>query len=274
MKYMKLAGFIACAALVCAAAAIPGSANAATPDEAAEVARSYGYSEEDIQQAYNEYNENPELYPPEKIDEYIEKLREIHDENIVTVTQSDNVVIPALTTTAIPADELDAMTPEEKEKKLPVTITDSNGETISRISRDAFIDLSYKEKLAYLSTFTPSQQQAIINDLSPDENKSMMKQLPTDQKLQVIDKITEITDDMNLNVTVIDVTDSSVKVAMKNKDGELVSITDSAPSVENTGYDRRWVLAVCSGLFFSAAAGLYVVMRKCFGKTRNGDANE
>ena len=69
MKGSNIAGAIAGAALACGiAAVIPLAAKAATPDEAAAVARSYGYSEEDIQRAYNEYEQNPELYPPEKID--------------------------------------------------------------------------------------------------------------------------------------------------------------------------------------------------------------
>jgi len=275
MKNLKLAGILSCAALLCAAA-VPGQASAATPDEAAEVARAYGYSEEEIQQAYNEYNENPELYPPEKIDEYIAKLEEIHDKNIHTLPHDPNVVIPALTTTAAPAgsDDDTVTTPVDPENDLPVTLTDADGNQFTRIPRSQFIELNYDDKLKYISSFTPAQQQALIDDFSPMENKTLMKELPTDQKLQVIDDLTQITDDMNLNVTVMDVTESSVKVVLKNKEGEIISITDSAPAVENTGYDRRGLLAVCGGLFFTAAAGLFLVMRKCFRNNRNGESNE
>ena len=55
-------------AVVCVLMSAPIYADAATPEEAAELARQYGYSEDLIQQGWNEYNANPELYPPEVID--------------------------------------------------------------------------------------------------------------------------------------------------------------------------------------------------------------
>ncbi|MBQ8960358.1 MAG: hypothetical protein IJ071_03965 [Ruminococcus sp.] len=278
MKGINIAGALAGAALACGlAAVIPFAARAATPDEAAAVARSYGYSEEDIQQAYNEYYENPELYPPEKIDEYIAKLHEAHQKQVSVVPQQTSVVIPSLTTTAAPAAS--AEDPDTPVTPAPVddgsfTLTASDGSAFTRISREKFIALSYEEKLAYLSTFTEAQQQAIIDDLSPAENRSLLKQLPADKKVEVVDKLSEITDDMGMTITVEEISDDTLKIAMKNDKGELVNISEAGASVEKTGYDRRGILAFCGSLFIAAAAGIAVVMRKCFGREGNGEANE
>ncbi len=280
MKGSNIAGAIAGAALACGiAAVIPLAAKAATPDEAAAVARSYGYSEEDIQRAYNEYEQNPELYPPEKIDEYIDKLHEAHQKQVSVVPQQTNVVIPALTTTTAAPAAQQGQEPESPVTPAPVdddsiTLTESDGSTFTRISREKFIALSYEDKLAYLSTFTEAQQQAIIDDLSPAENRSLLKQLPTDKKVEVIDKISEITSDMGMTITVEELSDDNVKIAMKNDKGELLNVSEAGASVEKTGYDRRGILTFCGGLFITALAGIAFVMRKCFGKEGNGEANE
>ena len=76
------------------------SASAATPEEAAELARQYGYSEDMIQQGWNEYNANPELYPPEVIDSYMDQLRESGRQIVTEVPYDPEATIPAAATTS------------------------------------------------------------------------------------------------------------------------------------------------------------------------------
>ena len=56
--------------------------------------------------------------------------------------------------------------------------------------------------MAYFSSFTPAQQQAIIDSLSPEEYRSLMKQTPSQQKLQIVGTLSEAAEEMGLNVTV------------------------------------------------------------------------
>ena len=141
-----------------------------------------------------------------------------------------------------------------------------DGSTFTRISKAAFIALSYDEKQAYLATFTPEQQTVIIQNLSPEEYKSMLKQLPADKKMEVIDDMKKVTDDMNLTLTVDEVSDDNVVISMKNDKGELVAVSHAKDVVENTGYDRRGIIAAAGALLLTSLAGIYIVAKKCFGR--------
>ena len=123
--------------------------------------------------------------------------------------------------------------------------------------------MTYDEKMAYIKTFTPVQQQAIIDNLTPEEYKSLMKQAPTDQKMQIVDKLSEAAEAMGLNIAVDDITDSSLTISMKNDKGELVNVAAAgSATVEDTGYDRRGLLACAAALIGIASSALFLLMRR------------
>ncbi|MDO4862760.1 MAG: hypothetical protein Q4A05_01215 [Ruminococcus sp.] len=253
-------------AVVCALMSAPIYADAATPEEAAELARQLGYSEDLIQQGWNEYYANPELYPPEVIDVYMEQLRESGHKIVTEVPYDPNATVPPAATQAPSTTTTAAGGETTPAQPDVITLTMPDGSTFTRISTAAFIALTYEEKQAYLATFTPEQQKVIIDNLSPEEYRSLMKQLPADKKMEVIDDMKKITDDMNLTLTVDEVSDDNVKISMKNSDGELVAVSQAKDVVENTGYDRRGIFAAAGALLLTAAAGMYLVVKKCFGR--------
>lgn len=257
----------AIAAAACLAVCAPLGVCAATPEEAAELARQYGYSEDLIQQAWNEYYANPELYPPEVIDAYMEQLRQAGHVIVTTVPHNPDAVVSGLATTAPPSSTTTTASSSAGNNDSDlITLTLPDGSTFTRISREAFIALSYEDKMAYLSTFTPEQQAVFIENLSPEEYRSMLRQLPTDKKAEVVDSLTKITEGLGLTLTVDEITDDNVVIEMKNKDGELVAVGQARDVVENTGYDRRGILAAASALIVGAFAGMFLVVKKCFGK--------
>ena len=75
-----------------------------------------------------------------------------------------------------------------------------DGSTITRISTEQFIALSYEDKMKYLSTFTEEQQTVIINNFTPEEYKSMLRQLPTGDKLNVIGNLSSISESFGVNL--------------------------------------------------------------------------
>jgi len=231
------------------------SAYATTVDDVAAVARSYGYSEEDIQAGYNEYYSHPGDYPSERLDMAIEKLNEAGSQIITTGPQ---LVEPVVTTTAVISNDKkdDPVTDPTL-----ITLTASDGSTFTRISREAFIQMSYDEKMAYLQSFPPVQQQAFIDDLSPEEYRSLMKQSPADKKIQIVDKLSQAAEEMGLNITVDELTDDSLTLAMRNDKGELVNISTAGAAVEDTGYDRRGILAAAGLLIGTALTAVYLLIR-------------
>ena len=254
---------------------VTAAVSAATVDEVAEVARSYGYSEEQIQEGYNEYYLNQEEYPPERLDRVIEKLHEAGSQIITTGSQ----IIDAYTTTTTTNitttitytsgtssfDQVDVTTiSSDNSSNSSITLTTANGDTFERMSRKDFIALSYEDKMAYISTFTPEQQQVIIDDLSPEEYRSMLKQMPSDQKLQVVGTLSQAAEEMGLNITVEEISDDSLTVAMRNSSGELVSRSTAGTNVEDTGYDRKIIYFSSAALFAFAFCVLYFMIRNSF----------
>ena len=256
--------------------AIPISANAATPEEAEAVARQYGIPEETLQSFWNEYYANPELYPPEVIDDLIEQFKQYKDNIVTTATYNPNATLPIATTvtitddtqtTAIPVDDniTTPATPSEPDNG-SITLTMPDGSTITRISTEQFIALSYEDKMIYLSTFPEDQQAVIINNFTPEEYKSMLRQLPTENKLNVIDNLSSISESFGVNLTVDELTDNSLSFSMKNQDGELVGVGSVNNAVENTGYNRRGIIALIASLVSISITGLFVLVKKCFNK--------
>lgn len=263
--------------------AVPMSASCATPEEAEAIARQYGVPEETLQSFWNEYYTNPELYPPDVIDEMIEQFIQYKDSIVTNVMPNpDATVPPAATTTTTAVTQTTAVTDvtaadnnnsDNNINTTPavtddgsLTLTMPDGSTITRINTEQFISLSYDDKMAYLSTFTTEQQTVIINNFTPEEYKSMLRQLPAEKKLDVIDSLSSISESFGVNLTVDEMTDNSLSFSMKNHDGELIGVGSVNNAVENTGYDRRGILALTASLVSTGIAGLFILVRKCFNK--------
>lgn len=252
------------------------SANAATVDDVAAVARSYGYSEDQIQMGYNEYYLNQDEYPPERLDKVIAQLHAAGSQIVTTGPQVTNAYTStAATTTAVQSTGIQTTVSEGNSTVVVTTVPNDpdsaaitlkadDGTSFDRISKKDFIALSYEDKMKYISSFTPAQQQAIINSLSPEEYQSILKQSPVDKKAQVIDKLSDAVEEMGLNINVDDISEDSLTISMRNKDGELVSRTTAGDTVENTGYDRTMIFAAAGGLFAAALGILFLLMRYSF----------
>lgn len=269
-------------------AASPVTANAATAEEAAAVARSLGFPEEFIQQGWNSFYANPEKYPPEVIDSYIEIMRDMGEDAIKQlITDSGGTVTPPAAVTTAPAVDIAPVTEKttaaapdssttpaqpsapDKPDDGSITLTMPDGSTFTRISGAKFAAMTLEEKRAYLSTFTAEQQSVFLANLSPEDYKSLLKQMDIDSKIQVLDNMTKITDDMGLNITVDELTEDNLQLSMRDENGQLVAIGSAGDIVADTGYDRRMLFAAAAGLITVGGAGVYVLAKKCFRKDEN-----
>ncbi len=261
------------------------TANATTVEDVMAEARKWGYPESTIQDAYNYYMQDPDSYDSDDFDLAIEKLRDAGKNMITTGPQKTNITTTttSVQTTAAPSTDKNGITvttsagsepaPEQQETDV-ITLTMPDGSTFTRISKKDFIKLSYKEKMDYISSFTPEQQQIIIDNLSPEEYRSLLKQLPSDQKMEVIEDLSGAVEAIGLNLTVEELTDDSLSIAMRDDDGALIGVSNAGSLVEDTGYDRRSIFAAAGVLFFVAAAAALLVIRKSFRNDQTGDTNE
>lgn len=272
----NLIKIIAGTALFMSICAVPITSYAATPEEAEAVARQYGIPEETIQAFWNEYYTNPELYPPERIDELIEQFKAYQRDIITNVPYDPNAPVPSVTeTTVAPVDNTEPDSPNDNNGTVvaddSITLTMPDGTTFTRISAEKFIALSYEDKMTYLSTFPEEQQTVIINNLTPAEYKSLMKQLPMDDKLNVINNLTSISDNLGINLTVDEITDDSLSFQMKNQDGELVGVGSINDTIEKTGYDRRGIFVAAGTFIMTGIAGMFLLIKKCFNRETDNE---
>lgn len=238
---------------IAVSAAAPVCAQAATIEEALDYARSLGWPDELLMQAANSYYESPELYPPEELDRMMSQLDAFKDDLVPSVPHDPDAPVPSV--------------PEPEQPDAPddsITLTMPDGSTFTRISRQQFIAMSYEEKLTYLSTFTPEQQEVFINDLSPEEYRSLMKQLPADKKAEILGDMSAFTDSLNLTLSVDEITADDLSFSIKNDRGELLGAGSAKDRVESTGYDRRGILALAGSLIASGIAGVFLLAKKIF----------
>ena len=240
--------------------------SAATVDDVAEVARSYGIPEENIIAGYSEYQAHPDQYPPERLDRAIEML---HETGGIIITTGE--YIPEnrpVVTTSTSSENSSSESENKTEETGTVQLSTDDGNSFTRISPEEFINLSYDEKMAYISSFPQDQQQVIINNLTPAEYKSLIKQSPAEKKMEIVHSLSGAADEMGFVVTVDEVTDDSLTVSMRNGEGKLVNRVNAGMTVEETGYDRRGIFAAIGAALLIAIGGLVFIADKCFRKEK------
>ena len=258
------------------------TAGATTVEDVWQAAREAGYPEYMIQDYYNiarAQKPDPAEWTSENFDKVIAALRE--HPYITTgpqVTQKVTTTTTALPETTTQTNNDEPNTPSATEPaptepvKNVITLTMADGTTFTRISKQEFIALSYEGKQSYIATFPPEQQQVIIDNLSPEERRSLLKQLPTDKKLETIQGLADVAGEMGVKLTVEELGDDTVKLTVHDEDGKVIGHSSvGADIVENTGYDRRWVFAVSGGLFLISIAGVIFLFRKSSLKGRTAD---
>lgn len=279
-------------ALCVSLAAVPMSTNAATPEDAAALARSMGLPESLIQAGWNKYYENPELYPPELIDSYMATLRGMNQEMIDQLL-TDSGYTPSTP----PAPTVTTAPPQQSQGKVTttapvtdgnnsagsdsnnggdisgsssngdkITLTLPNGSTFDRISSKDFAAMSLDEKRAYIAGLTPEQKEAFLSNMSPEDYKSLLKQLPLDNKADIIEDMADVTSQLGLILGVEELTDDNLILSMKDEDGKLVALSAVSDTVAATGYDRRGILALAAALTIVGIGGTAVAVKKSFGK--------
>ncbi len=289
----KFLGLVTGTAITLSLSVAPICANAATPEEAAALARSMGLPESLIQAGWNKYYEDPSMYPPELIDSYMATLRSMN-QDMINQLLADNGYAPSTpppaATTAPQQQENSSTTTAASENDTSETTTTANanssgnnqnnnntnkgdkitltlpdGSTFDRISSKDFAAMSLDEKRAYISGLTPDQKSAFLSNMTPEDYKSLIKQLPIDNKAEIIDGMADITGQLGLTLSVDELTDDNFVLSMKDQDGKLVAQSAASDTVAATGYDRRGILALAAALAAMGIAGTAYIVNKSFG---------
>ncbi|MCD7891025.1 MAG: hypothetical protein LUG26_04440 [Ruminococcus sp.] len=266
----KFLSGICAASLMTAGIIMSGLAsNAATIDEVAETARKLGFPENAIQQGLNQYYEDPDLYTDDVLDDAIAYLYEYESDLKaqlgITDTTSDGT--SSSDTTEQHTDSTSDSTESQTTNTFSEDSTTSGSTTDSEfIDESDFNEMTLEEKREYISTLSTEDQQTFFNSLSADTLKNIVKQLPTDDKAEVLDTFVKAGEAMGIYVTVDEMNDESISMSMKNSSGELIDVASVGVIIEDTGYDYRGIFLVSGTLIITAIGILGLLLRKCFKK--------
>lgn len=295
----KIFSLLAGTALFFSLATSPVTAIAATPEEAADMARSMGLPESLIQAGWNKYYENPELYPPEFIDSYMNALSSMNqdmidqlltDNGYGTSTPTEPVVTdaqpqqsqvqattantngntaattPVISNNGNPVDNGNSSDNGNNAKDNKITLTLPDGSTFDRISVKEFTSMTLDDKRAYISSLAPENKDVFLANMTPEDYKSLLKQLPLDNKADIIQEMADVTNQLGLTLSVDELTDENVTISMKDENGKLIALSSVSDNVAATGYDRRGIFALATALSAFGIGGMAFVAKKSFGK--------
>lgn len=212
-----------------------------TVDDITVKAEEVGYPKEWIQIGENEWESNSECYTQDDLDTIYHKVEAYKKK------QDDEFekIFPPSTE---PSPEL----PQDS-----ITPTDINPDNLSdnRIDSNEFINMTLEEKQNYINSLSDSEREVFLASLSPAERNSIMKQLPTDQKMLLMQDYIDTADSMGLNVSVDSITDDNISLTIRNEDGIVINKSDIGVIIDETGISHTKPLLFAGLGILTAIAG-------------------
>ncbi len=280
--------FTAFAASIAASISILGntfSVQAATVDDVASVARSLGVSESVIQQGYNEYYKNPDKYTSQDFDNAISCLY-LYEEDLDDMiaqyfgvpnnNNNNSTTQPATTAPPNQTKPSDASAGNSNDNannnKTPENSNPSNNER--PIKQSDFINMTMQEKIDFVNSLPENERQNFIANLTNEERNSILKQLSADEKISILSNFVDFGNTMGLNFQIDNITDESLAMSVRNKDGDLVDISTVGVSVEDTGYDYRLFAVIAGSAILLSAFGIYIIAKRLSSSEKSEASND
>lgn len=248
------------------------TASAYTADDVAAKARTSGWPEYLIQAGYNEWSSGN--YTQAQLDEAYASISQYNETTGQLIANSLGIRYKSETTTAATdapsnavtdpvsdapaaqnadapsADTGTVQTPAATEAAAPITVTKTDGTTEERISQTDFIQMPLEDKRSYIESLTPESQEEFMDSLSVSERNSILKQLPAEEKAELIQTYVDAANGMGLNVSVDSLEDNSTSLTIRNDEGQVIGKTAVGTIIDETGisHTTAYLLALCAVL--------------------------
>ncbi|MDE7093631.1 MAG: hypothetical protein K2O52_01845 [Oscillospiraceae bacterium] len=241
-KYAIFAGiFTAC--LICSASI---SAKAYTADDVAQRARSAGWPEYLIQAGYNEWASGS--YSQDDLDKAYYSVQN-YDE------QTEEMICNMFGVEPQKPTEAQQTTPPDNSTTPDITSSDNTATQTDRIAPADFINMTLDEKIEYVNTLEESQKNEFLSGLTREERNSIIKQLPTDQKMTLMQNYIDTASSMGMNVVVDSVTDNNISLTVRDNEGIIIDKADVGIVIDETGISHTKPLVFAGLGILTAIAG-------------------
>ncbi len=138
---------------------------------------------------------------------------------------------------------------------------DRTGSSADSLGDAGFVNMTLEEKIAYVNSLPPAEREAFLAGLSVEERNSIIKQLPAEDKMELLEGYMSVADAMGLHVTVDSLTDDELQLVIRNQDGTVVDTSSVGVTIDETGitYTRYLTLAAAAAVL--AVLGLGALYR-------------
>ncbi|MBD5143403.1 MAG: hypothetical protein K2K06_10640 [Oscillospiraceae bacterium] len=237
-KYAIFTGILT-ACLICSASI---SAKAYTADDVAQRARSAGWPEYLIQAGYNEWASGS--YSQDDLDEAYYAVQN-YDE------QTEEMICNMFGIEPQKPTEAQQQTTSSGNSETP----DNSATQDDRIAPADFINMTLDEKIEYVNTLEESQKNEFLSGLTREERNSIIKQLPTDQKMTLMQNYIDTASSMGMNVVVDSVTDNNISLTVRDNQGIIIDKADVGIVIDETGISHTKPLVFAGLGILTAIAG-------------------
>ena len=134
--------------------------------------------------------------------------------------------------------------------------------------------MTMQEKIDFVNSLPENERQNFIANLTNEERNSILKQLSADEKISILSNFVDFGNTMGLNFQIDNITDESLAMSVRNKDGDLVDISTVGVSVEDTGYDYRLFAVIASSAILLSAFGIYIIAKRLSSSEKSEASND
>lgn len=237
------------------------SASAVTVDDIANKARELGFPESEVQRGYNKWSTGAftqedldniwaelENFEGDILDLY-EKFFMYGIEGLPQQPTTDPVKPTEGTTGATDAPTEDTQAPEATEAP-------------TQAPTKEFAKMTFEEMRAYVSGMTPEERRTFFENLTPEERKNILKQMPIDNKAEVMEGFLGVAEEMGMHVTVDKLTDDNISLTIRDDQGVIVDKSEMGITIDETGISHTGLLVSAAAGAILALSGLAVLSRK------------
>lgn len=133
----------------------------------------------------------------------------------------------------------------------------------------SFADMTLDEKIDYVNQLPAEERSNYISNLTTEERNSFIKQLPVSDKAAVLNEFLGVGDSLGLHFTVDEMTNDSVVVSARDKDGKLIDVSAMGVTVEETGKSYTTPITIAALLAGGGICGVSAIIFAAGKKKRN-----
>lgn len=127
---------------------------------------------------------------------------------------------------------------------------------------EEFEELPVEEKKDYITKIPTEEKQEYIDAMTNEEKNAMLKELDTEQQVEVIAGMLGFGDAFGYSFSIEDISDGSVMISARDENDKLVGLTVLGDSVEKTGIPYTVPVLTALGLMLLSGAGIAYSLKK------------